>query len=168
MIVRASSNAQTIELKFAVFALLAATSIGCDSVRKTSQSIELVVRQIETQVPVVGVQVQLKIAWMPLSTDRKSGDWSKESWESFPWHTGVTDSTGTAQIKIVETALDSTRGRIPPPNRDWTTKWKYIIKLEGSDGFTEELELLLSPAAVGKTESYGIEVKKVGMPEYVD
>ena len=92
----------------------------------------------------------------------------RQRWESdfVPWRDGVTNAEGKAVIPIVITALDHTRGREPPPNRDVVSNREYVIKLQGQNK-QDEMLVVMKPDEEVSGKRYSIRIDKIEKPIYV-
>jgi hypothetical protein len=144
---------------------------GCDPVRTITHDVTLSVMDRQG-LPVRGVKVSMKESWESWKTwgsgVRKEDEAHyREVWASdfVPWREGVTDAQGRGVITVKITALDHTRGNMPPASRDTVSNREYIIKLKGQN-VQEEVRLVMKPGASIKGKSYTVSVVEIQKPRY--
>jgi len=124
--------------------------------------------------PAHDVKVSMKESWESWQSwggrvKKDDNAYLRSVWESefVPWLESVTDAQGKAVIKIRITALDGTRGKEPPADRDTVSNREYIIKLQGRN-VQDETCVVMKPGASVKGKFYTVAVIDIQKPRYVE
>jgi hypothetical protein len=146
---------------------------GCDPVRTITHSVTVAVVD-EKGVPAPNVNINMKESWESWQTWGRGFDETekahyRQNWESdiVPWRKGATNTQGRAVVVIEDTALDRTRGKEPPTNRDMVSNREYIIKLQGQN-VQDEVRLVMKPVASVKGKFYTLTVINIEKPRYIE
>jgi hypothetical protein len=91
----------------------------------------------------------------------------REWYATLPWSSGVTDLDGKAEVAIVITALDRTRGSTPPPSRDHITGEPYLVKVNRDQDPEEVLNLVMKPGEDVRGKRLTVTVVEISDPTYV-
>lgn len=131
--------------KLSLGAALLICFVGCDPVRTVSQTVQLQILDAESHSPVSDVVISLKENFEPkaVADEDHSEDWERhqrEFWEQLPWHAATSDSNGIATVEIAHTAIDRSRGKEPPPERDIVSGQTYLVKI-GDATMKDRLEI---------------------------
>jgi hypothetical protein len=154
--------------KLLLSAFLLVCSLGCDPVRTVSQKVQLQILDAEADSPVSDVAIRLKEDFDPATVadeDRSKEEWEqhqREVWEQSPWHTGKTDANGVATVEVVHTAIDRSRGKEPPAERDIVSGRTYLVEIEDAD--VHRLEIKKDSRAIAG--SVEVVILNVAEPEY--
>jgi hypothetical protein len=149
---------------------------GCDPVRTASQTLRLQVVDSASGEPVIGIRVQVKQDFELFQTDdaqlQKSDEWEqhqREFWEGLPWHFAITDEDGIADIDIIETALDRSRGDEPPASRNMLFGRTYLVVMgDDNEHADEALRLKIEEDARLTEGNITLTVLDVAEPKYVE
>jgi hypothetical protein len=155
---------------FAILILaLCLLTAGCDPTRTTSQTIRLRVLDSASGKPLAGARVWMKWDYRDYErSEPQRRDQIRENWRQFPWSSSPTDSAGGANIHIKYTAIDGTRGPMPPPSRDWITDKPYVVRVRHGNVPDEILSLVVTPGQSVQGKSFTVVIDSIDNPFYCD
>ena len=150
--------------------------IGCDPVRTTRQTFGLRVTDVTTGKPVIGAHVQTKYdfergevllkKWPQLTYEQLAP--AREFWQQEPWLSGVTDTRGQARFDVTTTALDRSRGSVPPAGRDLVKGEPYLVKVKVDEFDEEELNLIVNTDENVRGKHYSVTAIEIADPIYFE
>lgn len=141
----------------------ATLTLGCDPVRTTGQVVRL--RVNASARPAVGAQVQLRYDYRQNTPKAAQTQHLQQWWDDMPWHSGVTDSNGEAQVVLIETRLDSSWGSHPPSSANWVTGTLFAVRIVYNDD-EEELSVRMQPDASADGEHFSVTIIEIEEPTY--
>jgi hypothetical protein len=162
-------------LKIAACVSLSFLVTGCgDPVRRTQQTVRLRLLDSDSGAPIANAPLELKFdfrkyeALLP-EQQRLSGELLKtteESWDTHPWQSCVTDTSGQAEAIIVRAGIDRNRGSKPPAERSLLGH-PYLVRAKIAAEAEETLSVIMKPGERIRGVRVTISVTEVREPVYI-
>jgi hypothetical protein len=148
---------------------------GCDPVRTTRQTVVLSVLDSDSESPVTSARVRLKDdfdrqehTFPDTATKEEWEAHARRNWEQREWFDANTDHQGSATVNIEYTALDRTRGNVPPPDtRDWVTDAPFLVAVTVDGKPPRLISIELTPGNAVADSEIILRVEAVKSPVYI-
>lgn len=149
---------------------IAVFALGCDPITRVEQSVVLRVSSVDGQSLLSSVSLSVREYHQPSADDEEFERFNPQRREQmYPWTQDVeTDESSRATIVYGVTMVDRSRGNVPPSSRRPLEGHVFTVRIKGSDGEIDELNLEMSEGTTAEGRRHRIAVEKITKAIYVN
>lgn len=148
-------------------------AVGChfgDPVRRVEQSVVLRVSSLAEAASPPSASIAIREFYLPSKRDEEFARFNPKHFEQmYPWTQAVkTDESGRATIVYGVSMLDGSTGNVPPASRYPLEGHTFTVRVTGSDGETDVVQLEMSEGTSAEGRKHRITVEGFTDAVYVD